>query len=372
MHLETLAVHAGRPTEASNAVTPDIVLSTTFERNTNGEVPSGYKYGRYDNPNRRALETRLAALEGGAAAVAFSAGVAAAAGVLSTLQPGQRVLAALDIFYGTRHLMTGEFGRWGLGVDFADFTDLDAVRRAMRPETALLFVETPSNPLIQITDIAGLAQIAHAGGARLAVDNTFATPILQNPLALDADYAVHSSSKFFGGHTDIVGGCVIAARDDADTTRIREHQTTAGAVPSPFDCWLLSRSLATLPLRVRAQTATAQCIAEFLAAHRAIRKVNYPGLPDDPGHALAARQMHDGFGAMLSFHVAGGRAPALAFVSRLQLFTRATSLGGVESLIEHRASSEGPDSKTPQDLIRASIGIEHADDLIADLEQALT
>ncbi|TAM09842.1 MAG: cystathionine gamma-synthase, partial [Nevskiaceae bacterium] len=309
MRIETLAVHAGRTREASNAVTPDIALSTTFERDASGQVPSGYKYSRYDNPNRRALEARLAALEGGKAAIAFSAGVAAAAGVLATLKPGARVLAALDIFYGTRHLMTEEFGRWGLGVDFADFTQLDAVRAALRPDTRLLWVETPSNPLIQVADITALAAIAHDGGARLAVDNTFATPILQNPLALGADYAVHSSSKFFGGHSDIVGGAVIAAHgpDDADIQRIRSHQTAAGAIPSPFDCWLLSRSLATLPLRVRAQTASAQRIAEFLVAHPAIRRVNYPGLENDPGHALAVRQMHGGFGAMLSFHVAGGR-----------------------------------------------------------------
>lgn len=371
LHLETLAVHAGRPAEASNAVTPDIVLSSTFERDASGEVPSGYKYSRYDNPNRRALETRLAALEGGAAAVAFSAGVAAAAGLLATLQPGDRVLAALDIFYGTRHLIVEEYGRWGLQADFADFTDLEAVRAAIRPETKLLFVETPSNPLIQIADIAGLAHIAHAGGAKLAVDNTFATPILQNPLALGADYVLHSSSKFFGGHTDIVGGCIITRHQDADLARIREHQHAGGAIPSPFDCWLLSRSLATLPIRVRAQTANAARIAEFLAAHARITKVNYPGLVTHPGHARAAQQMHGGFGAMLSFHVAGGQVAALKLVSRVKLFTRATSLGGVESLIEHRASSEGPGSTTPQDLVRASIGIEHIDDLVADLEQAL-
>ncbi|HEX7380738.1 MAG TPA: aminotransferase class I/II-fold pyridoxal phosphate-dependent enzyme [Nevskiaceae bacterium] len=371
MHIETLAVHAGHAPEASGAVAPSMVPSTTFAREPDGSQPAGYKYGRMDNPNRRALEACLAQLEGGAEAIAFSAGVAACAAVLSALRPGDHLLAPLDVYVGNRLLMNEEFKAWGLAVDFVDFTDLDAVRRALRPQTKLLWAETPSNPLMQIEDIAALADIAHRGGARLAVDNTFATPVLQHPLALGADYAVHSSSKYFGGHSDVIGGAVIAARDDAYTQRVRLHQSTAGSIPAPFDCWMLLRSISTLPLRVRAQTASADAIARFLDAHPGVSKVHYPGLSTHPGHALAARQMPGGYGAMLSFHVAAGREAALQLVSRVRLFTRATSLGGVESLIEHRASSEGPDSPTPQDLIRASIGLEHVDDLIDDLRQAL-
>lgn len=371
MQIETLAVHAGHATEASGAVAPSIVPSTTFAREPDGSQPSGYNYARVDNPNRHALEACLRQLESGAAAVAFASGVAACAGVLSALRPGDHLLAPLDVYHGNRLLITHEFTAWGMAVDFVDFTDLEAVRAALRPETRLVWAETPSNPLLQVEDIAALAVIAHAGNAHLAVDNTFATPVLQNPLALGADFAVHSSSKYFGGHSDVVGGAVVAAQQDEFTDRIRSHQITSGSIPSPFDCWLLLRSIATLPMRIRAQSAAAARVAEFLAGHAGVSKVNYPGLPSHPDHAIAAQQMHQGFGAMLSFHLAAGREAALRTVARVELFTRATSLGGVESLIEHRASSEGPESPTPQDLIRASIGIEHVDDLIDDLRQAL-
>lgn len=371
MHFETLAVHAGRkPDPASGAVAPGITVSTVFARNADGQPLGDYNYARVDNPNRRALESCLAQLEGGVAAMAFSAGVAASAAVLFALRPGDHVIAPLDLYVGNRLLLNNELKHWGLRIDYVDFTDLDAVRAATTSATRLLWAETPSNPLLEVSDIAALADIAHAVGAALAVDNTFATPILQSPLALGADYAVHSSSKYFGGHSDVIGGAVVARADTPLTQRIRRHQITAGSIPAPFDCWLLLRSLATLPLRIRSQAANAQALAEFLAAHPAIEHVHYPGLPDHPGHTLARQQMR-GFGAVLSVRLRGGKAAALRMVSMVQLFTRATSLGGVESLIEHRASSEGPGSTAPEDLVRISVGIEHIDDLIEDLRAAL-
>lgn len=371
MHLETVAIHAGHePDPTSGAIAPGITLSSTFARHPDSS-PIGYMYGRVDNPNRHILETRLAQLEGGAVAVAFSSGVAASAGVLSTLRPGDHLLRPRDVYVGNRLLLDNELRAWGVDVEAVDFGDLDSVKQALRPETRLLWAETPSNPLLQVTDIAALAELAHGAGARLAVDNTFATPIIQHPLELGADYAVHSSSKYFGGHSDVIGGVVVTREADGFAQAIRDHQITAGSIPSPFDCWLILRSLATLPLRVRAHNVNAQQLAEFLATQPAVRTVHYPGLPDHTGHALAARQMHGGFGAVLSLRIRDGREAALRMVSRVQLFTRGTSLGGVESLIEHRASSEGPATQTPQDLVRVSVGIEHVDDLIDDLRQAL-
>ncbi len=371
MHPETLAVHAGHQADpVSGAVAPGITLSTVFARDSDGQALGDYNYARVDNPNRHALESCLAQLEGGCAAMAFSSGVAASAAVLFALRPGDHVLAPLDLYHGNRLLLKNELSPWGLQVSFADFTDLDAVRAAVTPSTRLLWAETPSNPLLEVSDIAGLAAIAHEAGTVLAVDNTFATPILQSPLALGADFAVHSSSKYFGGHSDVIGGAVIAREDTALTQRIRSHQITAGSIPAPFDCWLLLRSLATLPLRIRTQAANAQALAEFLSQQPAVERVHYPGLPDHPGHALAQQQMR-GYGAVLSLRMRGGKAAALKLVSAVELFSRATSLGGVESLIEHRASSEGLGSTTPEDLVRISVGIEHIDDLIEDLRIAL-
>lgn len=372
MHFETLSVHAGRaPDPASGAVAPPITLSSTFARAGDGRALGDYSYARVDNPNRHALETCLAALEGGRQAIAVSAGVAATAAVFFALRPGDHALVPLDLYHGNRLLIRDVLVPWGLRVDAVDFTDLDVVRRALQPSTRLLWAETPSNPRLQVLDLAALAELAHAHCAVLAVDNTFATPVLQNPLALGADLAVHSSSKYFGGHSDVIGGAVIAREDDELAARVRRHQITTGAIPSPFDCWLLLRSLATLPLRMRTQANNSLRLAEFLAEHPEVDEVAYPGLPSHPGHALATRQMHDGYGAVLSFRPRGGRDAALRVVSRLSLFTRATSLGGVESLLEHRASSEGPGTTTPEDLLRVSVGIEHVDDLIADLYQAL-
>ncbi|WP_439640927.1 trans-sulfuration enzyme family protein [Nevskia sp.] len=373
MKLETLAIHAGRhPDAATGAVAPSPILSTTFARDADGEYPHGHLYSRSGNPGRTALETLLAALERGATAAAFASGSAASLAVFQALSPGDHVIAPDDVYHGTRTQLRELLARWGLAHSLVDLTDLDAVRAAITPATRLIWAETPSNPLLKICDIAGLAELARTAGATLVVDSTFATPVIQQPLTLGADLVMHSTTKYLGGHSDVLGGALIA-RDAGDPLfgRIRDLQTKGGAVPSPFDCWLLQRSIATLPLRVRAQTANAQAVAEFLAGHPAVERVHYPGLPGHAGHALARRQMPGGFGAMLSFQVRGDRATALAAVGRVKIFTRATSLGGIESLIEHRASVEGPYSTTPPNLLRVSVGLEHAEDLIADLGQAL-
>jgi cystathionine gamma-synthase len=371
MKIETQAVHTGRHVDGdSGAVTPVINLSTTFERAADGSFPQGHVYARTSNPGRAALEECLAALEGGAAAAAFPSGSAATLAVLQALSPGDHVIIPQDTYWGTVVVLRELLARWGLLHDAVDLTDLAAVQQALRPQTRLIWVETPSNPLLKIVDIRGVARIAHAAGARCAVDSTFATPVLQRPLELGADLVMHSTTKYLGGHSDVLGGAIIGKTPDDLFARIRDFQTKGGATPSPFDCWLLLRSIATLPLRVRAQAATAQRIAEFLAAHARVEAVHYPGLLTHPAHALAMQQMSAG-GAMLSFQVRGGKVAAMAVAARVELFTRATSLGGVESLIEHRASVESPDTRTPQNLLRMSVGLEHADDLIADLAQAL-
>ena len=371
MKLETLAVHAGRAVDtATGAVTPSITPSTTFERAEDGSFPHGHVYTRSSNPNRDALETALAALEGGAVALAFGSGQAATAAVLQTLASGDHVLLPLDLYHGTRHLVQHVLARWGLSADFVDMTDVASVEAAIRPSTRLIWVETPSNPQLQVVDIAAVAALAHAHGALCAVDNTWATPILQRPFELGADLVMHSTTKYIGGHSDVLGGAVIV-NDAGLAASLRDLQKLSGAVPSPFDCWLLLRSIPTLPYRVRAQTEHAAALATFLSGHPRVSVVHYPGLPAHPGHALAARQMSGGFGAMLSFQVEGGQTAAMAVAARTRIFTRATSLGGVESLIEHRASVEGPDSQTPAGLLRVSVGLEHSDDLIADMAQAL-
>lgn len=371
MHIETLAVHAGRKVDpATGAVMTPIHLSTTFERRPDGGYTDGFVYIREGNPNRRALEEALCTLEGGQAAAAFASGQAATLAVLQALATGDHVLIPADTYFGTRELATHILAPWGLQATAVDMTDLDQVAAALRPNTRLIWVETPSNPQLKITDIAAVAAIAHRAGARCVVDNTWPSPILQKPLSLGADLAMHASTKYLGGHSDLLGGALVAATEDDFFARIRVIQNIGGAVPSPFDCWLLLRSLSTLPYRMAAHCDHAQRVAAFLAEHPRVAAVHYPGLPSHPGHAVAARQMR-GFGGMLSIQVAGGMAQAMAVAAGVKLFTRATSLGGVESLIEHRASVEGPDSPTPVNLLRISVGLEHPDDLIADLDQAL-
>jgi cystathionine gamma-synthase len=372
MKLETLAVHAGRePDPATGAVREPIHLATTFERGVDGTYPHGYFYSRSGNPNRTALERAVAALEGGHQAVAFASGSAATLAVFSLAAAGGRVVCSSDCYHGTARQLREILPRWGGSAEFVDTTDLDAVRRALAPGAALLWVETPSNPLLRVSDLAALAGLAHEHGALLGCDNTFASPVLQQPLALGADLVMHSSTKYLGGHSDVLGGIVVAREASAELEALRHFQGTGGGVPAPFDCWLLLRSLPTLPLRVRQQSAHALAVARFLAADPRVERVHYPGLEQHPGHALAVRQMGGGFGAVVSFQVPGTAAEALAVASRVRLFTRATSLGGVESLIEHRASMEGPLSQTPPNLIRLSVGLENVTDLVADLDQAL-
>jgi len=371
MKFETLAVHAGRRKDTTNGgVAQSPILSTTFTREGDGTYPYGHVYTRALNPTRSGLEKLLATLDGGAAAATFGSGSAASLAVFQALKPGDHVIAPDDVYHGTRTQLRELLARWGLEYSLVDLTRLDAVRDEIRPNTRLIWIETPSNPLLKVADIAALAEICRAAGAVCAVDSTFATPVLQQPLALGADVVMHSTTKYLGGHSDILGGVIVTREENEFFQRIRDYQVMGGPVPAPFDAWLLQRSIATVPLRVRAQTANAQAVAEFLAAHPRVHAVHYPGLTSHPGHALAKRQM-SGFGAMLSFQVHGGNEGAATTAARVQLFTRATSLGGVESLIEHRASVEGPFTTTPLDLLRVSVGLEHPDDLIDDLRQAL-
>jgi cystathionine gamma-synthase len=372
MKLETLAIHAGRePDPATGALREPIHLATTFERGADGQYPHGYFYSRSGNPNRTALEHAVAALEGGRDAVAFASGSAATLAVFTLAAPGGRIVCSTDCYHGTGKQLREILPRWGATAVFVDTTDVDAVRRALASGATLLWVETPSNPLLRVSDVAALAGLAHAHGALLGCDNTFASPVLQQPFALGADLVMHSSTKYLGGHSDVLGGVVVVREANASLERLREFQGAGGGVPSPFDCWLLLRSLPTLPLRVRQQSTSALAVARFLEAHPRVQRVHYPGLESHPGHSLAARQMHDGFGAVVSFQVRGAAAEALAVAGRARLFTRATSLGGVESLIEHRASMEGPLTQTPPNLIRLSVGLEHPADLLADLADAL-
>ncbi|HKP14531.1 MAG TPA: aminotransferase class I/II-fold pyridoxal phosphate-dependent enzyme [Gemmatimonadaceae bacterium] len=371
MRIETLAVRAGHAVDPSTgAVTPPIHLSTTFERERDGGYRQGYLYARMSNPGRQSLETALAALEGGAVAVAFASGMAATHAVFQALAPGDHVLLPEDAYYSTLRLAREVFGPWGLESDACDMTDLAAVERMLRPNTKVVWVETPSNPLLRVVDIAALASRAHGVGARCVVDNTWATPLLQRPFSLGADVVMHSTTKYLGGHSDLIGGALVARVEDDFTARLRVQQGLGGAIPSPFDCWLLMRGIRSLPWRMRGHCENAQTVARFLAAHPAIEAVHYPGLPSHPQHAVAARQMSD-FGGMLSIQVRGGEQAAIDLTNRLQLFTRATSLGGPESLIEHRASVEGPTTISPRNLLRVSVGLENADDLIEDLEGAL-
>ncbi|MEO7454959.1 MAG: aminotransferase class I/II-fold pyridoxal phosphate-dependent enzyme [Gemmatimonadaceae bacterium] len=371
MRFETLAVRAGHSVDpVTGAVTPAIHPSTTFERSVDGSYPAGHVYSRTSNPNRTQLEHALASLEQGSSALAFASGSAATIAVFQALRSGDHVLAPDDAYYGTLRQLREIFDAWGLEASTVDMTDLDAVKAAMRPNTKILWVETPSNPLVRVVDIEALADIAHAGGARCVVDNTWATPALQHPLALGADVAMHSTTKYLGGHSDLLGGALITRTDDDFAARLRLVQGVGGAVPSPFDCWLLLRGIRTLPWRMRAHCANAMAVATFLAAHDAIEAVHYPGLETHAGHAIARRQMSD-FGGMMSIQVKGGEAEALGLTHRLKLFTRATSLGGTESLIEHRFSVEGPTTLAPRNLLRMSIGLEHPDDLVEDLSAAL-
>ena len=371
MKPETIAAHASRgPENPPGDLIEPIHLSTTFERGADGGYPHGYSYSRAGNPNRTSLERTVAALEGGADAAAFASGSAATAAVFGALSPGDHVIASDDCYHGTTAQLRETFHRWGLEADFCDTTNPDSVTRAMTNRTRLLWVETPSNPLLRISDLTTLSVLAAEHGAVCVCDNTWATPLLQRPLVSGCDLVVHATTKYLSGHSDVLGGVVVARPKSTLFPRVRQLQAHLGAVPSPFDCWLVLRGIRTLAVRVRAQTETAGRLASFLHDHPAVDAVHYPGLTGHPGHDLAARQMQ-GAGAMISFLVSGGEQRAMQVAAAVRTIVRATSLGGTESLIEHRASMEGPGTRTPQDLLRLSVGLEHVDDLIADLTQAL-
>ncbi|MEN3370880.1 MAG: cystathionine gamma-synthase [Verrucomicrobiota bacterium] len=370
MRIETLAVHAGHAVDAATgAVATPIHLSTTFERDAEGGYPHGYVYGRSANPTRHALEEAVAALEGGEEAAAFGSGLAASSAVPQALAPGDHVIAPRDVYHGMTKLLREVYMRWGLEVSFVDMTKVEEIKKAVQPRTKLFWVETPSNPLLKITDISRVVELAHGAGAICVCDNTWA-PIVQRPLELGADLVVHATTKYFGGHSDVTGGTVITKSKTDFFERVREIQTTCGAVPSPFDCWLILRGIRSLPWRIRAHSENALQVATWLADHPRVEAVHYPGLASHAGHEIAARQM-SAFSGMLSFEVKGGREAALGVAAKTEIFIRATSLGGVESLIEHRASIKGEDPRTPQGLLRLSIGLEHPDDLIEDLAGAL-
>lgn len=371
LHPATLAVHAGaEPDPDTGAVAPPIHLATTFKHGPAGERIAGYEYQREGNPTQDRLETALAALEGGEAALAFASGMAAMTAAFESLPTGARVLIPDDCYSGLRHLAREFLPERGIETVAVDMSDLAAVERACAQPAALVWVETPSNPRMKISDIAALATLAHAHGALLACDNTFATPVLQQPLALGADLVMHSTTKYFGGHSDVLGGALVFARQEGFHERVRHRRHITGAVLAPFSAWLTLRGCRSLPARMALHCANARRLAQALATHPRVERVNYPGLATHAGHEVAARQMHD-FGGMLSVELRGDRAETLAVAGRLRLFTNATSLGGCESLVEHRASVEGRTPVSPQNLLRISVGLEYADDLIADWMQAL-
>ncbi len=371
---ETLAAQAlGDVDPSSGGLAPIINLSTNYEQLPDGSYHQDRVYTRADNPTYESAEHLLAALEGaGCACALFSSGMAAATAVFQALLPGDHVLVARVLYWGVRKWLAEFALTWGLDVEFVDTTDISAVESAIRPgRTRLVWLETPANPTWDITDIAAMCRIAHAAGARVAVDNTVATPVLTRPMELGADLVVHSATKYLNGHSDVLAGAVLTARPDPFWERIRSWRRNAGAVPGPFEAWLLVRGMRTVFLRVHRASESAHAIAHHFQGHPALSAVLYPGLPSHPGHDIAARQMTGGFGGMLSIRVAGGYERAVAALAGVGVFKRATSLGGVESLIEHRRSMEGPSSPVPDDLLRLSIGIEDPDDLVADLESAL-
>jgi cystathionine gamma-synthase len=369
----TIAAQAlGLVEPTTKAVVPPVHLATTYVRDPDNQYRAGYAYGRPDNATTRHAETVLAALEEGHAAALFGSGMAAATAIVLALPAASHVVASRVMYWAFRHWLAAQAPRLGHQVDFVDSSDLAAMAAAIRPgSTKLVYIETPGNPLWTITDIAAVAEIAHAAGALLAVDSTAATPVLTRPLRLGADLVMHSASKYLNGHSDVIAGVVVAAQPGEAWERVQTVRTQLGAIIGPFEAWLLLRGLRTLDVRVRTQAATALAIAARLAGDGRVSHVLYPGLAQHPGHAVAARQMSGGYGGMLSIRVGGGERAAIATAAQVRLWKRATSLGGVESLIEHRASVEGPGSPCPPDLLRLSVGLEDLDDLMIDLEQAL-
>ncbi|KTR76430.1 cystathionine gamma-synthase [Microbacterium oxydans] len=372
----TRAIHAGQaPDPVTGAIIPPIYQSSTHVQDSVGGLRSGYEYNRAGNPTRSSLETQLAALEGGTSALSFASGLAAEDALLrGILKPGDHVLLGNDVYGGTYRLLTRVLAPWGIETTTVELADIDALRAAIRPETKIVWLETPSNPLLKIVDIAQIAEIAHAAGLTVVVDNTFASPALQQPLALGADLVVHSTTKYLGGHSDVLGGAVVFA-DDRFFEQVKFQQFAVGAVSAPLDAWLTTRGIKTLALRMRQHSENAQAIAEWAQARPEFAQVYFPGLASHPGHDIAAKQM-SAFGGMLSFGLAAGADAARAFVESTSVFQLAESLGGVESLIGYppdmtHASVRGTELAVPENIVRLSVGIEDVGDLIADLEQGL-
>ncbi len=372
-HPSTLAAQAlGSIDAETRAIVPPLHTATTYIRDPDNQYRSGRSYSRDDNPTYDHAEAVLTALEGGAEALLFASGMASATAVFQALAPGDHVVAPKVMYWSLRNWLTNFARQWGLAADLVDTDKLDDLRAAMKPgRTKLVWIETPANPTWVATDIAGAAEIAHAAGARLAVDSTVATPVLTRPLALGADIVMHSATKYLNGHSDVVAGALVTRAKDEHWARVSTLRVQLGGILGPFEAWLLLRGMRTLYPRVEAASRAALAIATHFEKHPRIERVLYPGLASDPGHAVAKKQMQGGFGGMLSIRVKGGEAAAVAAAARVQVWKRATSLGGVESLVEHRASVEGAGSPAPPDLLRLSVGLEHTADLIADLEQAL-
>ncbi|MEM6377424.1 MAG: aminotransferase class I/II-fold pyridoxal phosphate-dependent enzyme [Bacteroidota bacterium] len=372
LQFSTRAIQAAQHRfEEAHPVTTPIYLSTTYVRNPDGSYNHDFLYSRSGNPNRELLEKAIADLEQGKVAYCFASGMAAIHAIFQGLRPGDHVLIPDDIYFVIYALLQEVFVPWGLEMSLVDMSDLAKVEAAIQPNTALVWVETPSNPQLKLTDVAAVAQLAKANNCLLAVDNTWPSPVLMQPLSLGADIVMHSTTKYFGGHSDVLGGAVVFKEKSALSERVLRIQALAGGVPAPFDCWLVSRGIQTLSVRVKAQSQTAMQLATFLESHPAIERVLYPGLESHPQHVIAQKQMPNGFGAMLSVLVKGDAERAIEISNALKLFTTATSLGAVESLVEHRKSVEGPESSTPDNLLRLSVGLEAVEDLIEDWRRAL-
>ena len=362
----------GRVSEQWGEIVPPVHLSTTFERAADGSYPRGRKYARDESPAYDDAEALMNELERGAGAALFASGMAAATAVFQALEPGARVLVPAFMYWGLRRWLLEHASGWGIQTAFYANADLADLERGLAcAPTRLVWIETPANPTWELTDIEEAARIAHRFGAVVVADSTVATPVLTRPLELGADIVMHSATKYLNGHSDVIAGVLVTARDDAMWKKLKFVRAMGGATLGPFEAWLLQRGLRTLFVRVAAANRNAQAIAEHIVADPRLERVLYPGLPGHPGHSIARKQMSGGFGAMLSVRVSGGEAAAIAFAGRLKLFKRATSLGAVESLAEHRASIEGPGTPCPADLVRLSIGIEHVADLLDDIEQAL-
>ncbi len=371
MHIETIAVHAGAEVDpATGAVAPPIHLSTTFEHGPASQPSHGHLYIRESNPTQSRLEDALAQLEGGELALAFASGMGAGTAVLQALTPGSHVILPDDVYVDFRTIRAEFLPRWGIDSTVVDMSNLAALKSALQPNTKLIWTETPSNPLIKITDLCAVAALAHDVGALVLTDNTFATPILQRPLELGGDIVLHSTTKYCGGHSDVQGGALVFRCNNGFAESVQHTRKVMGAAASPFNSWLVLRGLRSLACRVERHSANAFAVANAILPCARVEAVHYPGLANHPGHTIAAKQMK-AFGGMMSFRVKGGWDEAVNVAARVKLFLNATSLGGPESLIEHRASSEGKDSITPKNLLRLSVGLEHPDDLIEDLLQAL-